>query len=131
MKPLFDFLLKLCILTVILWGGIYWAYTQYPFSLLSVFTAWSMVVFNTLSGYLLFEYAFEKESKVFTTIVFGGVALRLLLMMILVLVVNLLGWVTTIDFVVSFIALYCMYMIVEILGYQKKNKMKKNVSRNG
>jgi hypothetical protein len=131
MKPLFDFLVKLCILSVILWGVIYWAYRGYPFDLASVFTAWLMVVLNALAGYLLFEYAFEKESAVFTTVVFGGVALRLLVMMAIVLVVNLLDLVATLDFVISFIAFYCIHLIVEILGYQKKNQLKNNVARNG
>jgi len=130
MKPLFDFLLKLFILTVVLWGVIYWGYTTYPFDFRSVFIAWVMVALNTLAGYLLFEYAFEKESKIFTLIVFGGVTLRLLVVMATVLVVNLLGLVKSIDFVVSFISFYCIYLVVEILGYQKKNQQKKNAARN-
>jgi hypothetical protein len=89
-----------------------------------------MVALNTLAGYLLFEYAFEKESKIFTLIVFGGVTLRLLVVMATVLVVNLLGLVKSIDFVVSFISFYCIYLVVEILGYQKKNQQKKNAARN-
>jgi hypothetical protein len=131
MKSLFDFLVKLFILSVILWGVIYWGYSHYQFDLASVFTAWVMVVLNALTGYLLFEYAFEKEPRIFTLFVFGGVALRLMVMMSVVLVVNLLGLVKSIDFVVSFIAFYCIYMIVEILGYQKRNQLKKNAERNG
>jgi hypothetical protein len=117
-------------LSVILWGVIYWGNGLYPFDLKSVFIAWIMVVINTLSGYLLFDYAFDKESKVFTLVVFGGVAIRLLFLMTLVLVFNMLGLVTPIDFVISFIAFYCIYMIIEILGYQKKNQLKKNAARN-
>lgn len=131
MKALFDFLLKFCILTVILWGVVLWANGSYPFDLQSVFTAWIMVALNALVGYLLFEYAFEKESQVFTLVVFGGITLRLLVIMAVVLVVNLLGMVKTIDFVVSFIAFYCIYLIVEVLGYQKKNQLKKNAAKNG
>ena len=131
MKPVFDFLLKLFILSVILWGVIYWGYTRFPIDLASVFTAWLMVALNTLAGYLFFEYAFDKESRIFTLVVFGGVALRLLVIMAIVLVINLLHMVKSIDFVVSFISFYCIYLIVEILGYQKKNQLKKNAARNG
>ncbi|NTU58625.1 MAG: hypothetical protein HGB00_06865 [Chlorobiaceae bacterium] len=131
MKPVFDFLLKLFILSVILWGVIYWGYTRFPIDLSSVFTAWVMVALNALIGYLLFEYAFDKESRIFTLVVFGGLTLRLLVIMAIVLVVNLLGMVKSIDFVVSFISFYCIYLIVEILGYQKKNQLKKNAARNG
>jgi hypothetical protein len=131
MKPLFDFLLKLFILSVILWGVIFWGYTNYPVDLSSVFTAWVMVALNALIGYLLFEYAFDKESRIFTLVVFGGLTLRLLVIMALVLVINLLHLVKSIDFVVSFISFYCIYLVVEILGYQKKNQLKKNAARNG
>ncbi len=131
MKPVFDFLLKLFILSVVLWGVIYWGYSRFPIDLPSVFTAWAMVALNALIGYLLFEYAFDKESRIFTLVVFGGVTLRLLTIMAVVLIVNLLGMVKSIDFVVSFISFYCIYLIVEILGYQKKNQLKKNAARNG
>ncbi|NTU92406.1 MAG: hypothetical protein HGB29_00700 [Chlorobiaceae bacterium] len=131
MKPLFDFLVKLFILSVILWGVIYWGYARYPFDMPSVFVAWVMVALNALVGYLLFEYAFDKESKMFTLVVFGGVTLRLLVIMAMVLVINVLHMVRSIDFVVSFISFYCIYLVLEILGYQKKNQQKKNAARNG
>lgn len=127
MKPVFDFLVKLCILSVILWGVIYWGNATYPVDMPSVFAAWVMVALNTLAGYLLFEYAFDKESKIFTLVVFGGVTLRLLVLMALVLVINLLHMVRSIDFVVSFISFYCIYLVVEVLGYQKKNQQKKKL----
>lgn len=130
MKALFDFLIKLFILSVILWGVVYWGSANYPIDINSVFVAWLMVVLNSLTGYLLFEYGFDKESKVFTLVVFGGVALRLLIIMALVLVINLLGMVKSIDFVVSFISFYCIYLVLEILAYQKKNQLKKNAAKN-
>jgi hypothetical protein len=130
MKALFDFLVKLFILSVILWGVVYWGASNYQIDMGSVFVAWLMVVLNSLTGYLLFEYGFDKESKVFTLVVFGGVALRLLIVMALVLVINLLGMVKSIDFVVSFISFYCIYLVLEILAYQKKNQLKKNAAKN-
>ncbi|UWX57655.1 hypothetical protein NY406_10770 [Chlorobaculum sp. MV4-Y] len=130
MKALFDFLIKLFILSVILWGVVYWGSARYPIDINSVFAAWLMVVLNSLTGYLLFEYGFDKESKIFTLVVFGGVALRLLIVMALVLVINLLGMVKSIDFVVSFISFYCIYLVLEILAYQKKNQLKKNAAKN-
>ncbi|HWQ27301.1 MAG TPA: hypothetical protein VN367_11065 [Chlorobaculum sp.] len=118
-------------MSLVLWGVIYWGYNRFPIDLASVFTAWLMVALNTLVGYLFFEYAFDKESRIFTLVVFGGVALRLLVIMAVVLVINLLHMVKSIDFVVSFISFYCIYLVVEILGYQKKNQLKKNAARNG
>ncbi len=128
MKPLFDFLIKLCILSVILWAVIYWGIAPGSIDLQAVFLAWVMVVVNALAGYLLFDYALERESIVFTRVVFGGLVIRLFLLMVLVALIIARDLVAVYDFVLSFFAFYCIYVIVEILGYQKKNKQKKNVA---
>ncbi len=128
MKPLFDFLLKLCILSVILWGVTFWGASQYGADLGAVFTAWIIVVLNSLVGYLLFEYAYDKDQATFTKIVFGGVTLRLFVLMVLVAVIIVQRHVAVGDFVISLFDDYCIYMIIEILGYQKKNKQKKKVA---
>jgi hypothetical protein len=128
MKPVFDFFIKLCILSVILWGLIISVIgtggADYP----SLLLAWLMVVANTVAGYLLFEYAFDKESAVFTKVVFGGLTVRLLVLMVLLATVIIRHLAVINDFVFSFFAFYCIYVIVEILGYQKKNKQKKNTA---
>ena len=58
----------------------------------------------------------------------GGVTLRLLVLMVLVAVVIVQRLVAVNDFVLSLFAFYCIYVIIEILGYQKKNKQKKKVA---
>ena len=128
MKPLFEFFIKLCILSVILWAIIFFALDPGATDRYSVFLAWIMVVINTAVGYLLFEYALDKESAVFTKVVFGGLMVRLLLMMVLIAVILVRQLAVINDFVFSFFAFYCIYVIVEILGYQKKNKQKKNTA---
>ena len=128
MKPLFEFFINLCILSVILWAIIVFALDPGTTDRYSVFLAWIMVVANTVAGYLLFEYALDRESVVFTRVVFGGLMVRLLLMMVLIAVVLIRQLAVINDFVFSFFAFYCIYVIVEILGYQKKNKQKKNTA---
>jgi hypothetical protein len=128
MKPLFEFFIKLCILSVILWGVIFWGLGSDSVDIPSLFLAWIMVIANTVAGYLLFEYAFDKESSVFTKVVFGGLTVRLLLLMVLIAVIIIRNLAVINDFVFSFFAFYCIYVIVEILGYQKKNKQKKNTA---
>ncbi|MEI6651804.1 MAG: hypothetical protein WCL42_04415 [Chlorobiaceae bacterium] len=128
MKPLFEFFIKLCILSVILWTIIFFTLDPGATDRYSVFLAWIMVVTNTVVGYLLFEYALDKESAVFTKFVFGGLMVRLLSMMVLIAVVLVRHLAVVNDFVFSFFAFYCIYVIVEILGYQKKNKQKKNTA---
>ncbi len=128
MKPLFDFVLKILILSVILWGVIFWSASEYDIDLGSIFVAWILITANSLVGYLLFEYAFDKPQAVFTKVVFGGLALRLLVLMVLIAVIILQDFVVINDFVFSFFAFYCIYVIIEILGYQKKNKQKKRVA---
>ncbi|MCG8345832.1 MAG: hypothetical protein MI685_11845 [Chlorobiales bacterium] len=128
MKPLFDFLLKIFILSVVLWGVVLWGAAEYGIDLASVFVAWILIAMNTLTGYLLFEYAFDKPQAEYTKVIFGGLALRLLVLMVLVAVIIVQDLVVTGDFVLSFFAFYCIYVIIEILGYQKKNKQKKRVA---
>jgi hypothetical protein len=128
MKPLFEFFIKLCILSIILWGLIFWTLGSGGVDFYSLFLAWIMVVCNTALGYLLFEYAFDKDSALFTKVVFGGLTVRLLLLMVLIAVVIIRNLAVVNDFVFSFFAFYCIYVIVEILGYQKKNKQKKNTA---
>jgi hypothetical protein len=128
MKPLFDFFIKLCILSLILWAVILFGPVSDTIQIPAVFLAWILVFVNTVIGYLLFEYAFEKESAVFTKIVFGGVAARLLVLMLAVAVVLFRKMVDIDQFVFSLFAFYCSYVILEILGYQKKNKQKKNAA---
>ncbi len=128
MRPLFDFLVKMLILSVILWGVILWKSAEYGIELNSVFIAWILIAANALVGYLLFEYAFEKSQAEYTRIVFGGLALRLFVIMACVAIVIVQRLVAINDFVLSFFAFYCIYLILEILGYQKKNKQKKKVA---
>ncbi|NTW55507.1 MAG: hypothetical protein HGB20_00490 [Chlorobiaceae bacterium] len=128
MKPLFDFLVKLCILSVILWVVILYGPVSGVIQLPAVLSAWVLVFVNTVAGYLLFEYAFEKESAVFTKFVFGGLVVRLLILMLAVAVVIIRKMVDTDQFVFSLFAFYCSYVILEILGYQKKNKQKKKAA---
>ncbi len=128
MKPLFEFFVKLCILSFVLWGVIFSVLGTGTIDLHSIFLAWIMVVANTIAGYLLFDYAFDKESAVFTKFVFGGLTARLLFLMVLVAIIIIINLAVINDFVFSFFAFYCIYVIVEILGYQKKNKQKKNTA---
>ncbi len=128
MKPVFEFFIKLCILSVVLWAVILFVLEPASVDMFSVFLAWIMVVVNAGAGYLLFDYAIDKETAVFTKVVFGGLAVRLLLMMVLLFLVIFKYPEHKFDFVLSFFAFYCIYVIVEILGYQKKNKQKKNTA---
>jgi len=128
MKPLFDFLIKILILSVVLWGVIFWGAAEYGFDIGAVFAAWIMIAANSLVGYLLFEYAFDKSQSDFTKVVLGGLGLRLLVLMAFVAFFIVRDLVAINEFVVSFFAFYCIYVIVEILGYQKRNKQKKRVA---
>ncbi|MEI6847884.1 MAG: hypothetical protein WCK32_07610 [Chlorobiaceae bacterium] len=128
MRPSLDFLIKLCILSLFLWWVIFSLLPPIGVDYKSIFIAWVMATANAVAGYLIFEYAFDKTSQVFTIAVFGGLAARLLILMTLVFVIIFRHLVAVDDFVFSFFAFYCIYLIVEILGYQKKNKQKKNIT---
>ena len=51
MKPIFEFFIKLCILSVILWGVIFAALNPGSVDYHSVFLAWIMVVTNAVAVY--------------------------------------------------------------------------------
>lgn len=126
MKTLFDFFVKLLILSIVLWVAAFIGLDRTQVDVPSVFLAWLLVVVNTVAGYWLFDYAIDKDSQVFTKTVFGGLAVRMLLMMVVVALVIIKDLAVISDFVYSFFAFYVSYMTLEILGYQNKNKQKKN-----
>ncbi|MEI8032406.1 MAG: hypothetical protein WCH05_03570 [Chlorobiaceae bacterium] len=117
-------------MTVILWAGIllFSGIQVGGENFRPVLFAWIMVATNTLAGYLIFEYAFDKAPRIFTLSVFGGLTARLLVLMALVFVIIYRDPKGSNVFVISLFAFYCIYLIVEVLGYQKKNKQKKNTA---
>ncbi len=94
----------------------------------SVFYAWLLSVLNASAGYLLYEYAYHKDNREFYKIVLGGHAVRALCVLVSITALILTKSIERVEFVLSFVALYFMHLILEILAYQKKNQFEKRSS---
>ena len=129
MRPLFDFLLKMFIFSLTLWGAIYfWLSPQVNTE--PIFYAWLLMAVNTLVGYLIFENAYGDDAGTFNMYVFGGFGVRLLAVMVIVAIVLINDLLPIKEFLLSMFAFYVVYVILEIIGYQKKNQYEKTVTKN-
>ncbi len=75
---------------------------------------------NVLLGYLAVEYSFEKSYTVFLRTVFGGMGLRLLLMLGAMVALIVLGNVHAMALTVSLLGFYVIYLVLEIVFLQRK-----------
>jgi hypothetical protein len=127
-KPIFDFFLKTCILAILFWLSLLLTGLAKEVDVPSVFYAWLLSVLNASAGYLLYEYAYHKDNREFYKIVLGGHGIRALCVLISIAALMLTKSVERVEFVLSFVALYFMHLILEILAYQKKNQFEKRSS---
>ncbi len=75
---------------------------------------------NVLLGYLAVEYSFEKSYGVFLRTVFGGMGLRLLLMLAALAALIALANVHAMALTMSLLGFYVIYLVLEILFLQRK-----------
>jgi hypothetical protein len=75
---------------------------------------------NVIIGYTAIEYAFTKSMTTFTAVVIGGMGLRLMLLLGVMVLFILVFNVHTVALTVSLIYFYAVYLILEILYIQKK-----------
>jgi hypothetical protein len=75
---------------------------------------------NVLLGFLAIEYAFDKPYTVFLKVVLGGMGLRMVLLLGVLIVLILVFHMHTVALTVSLLTLYLIYLILEILFIQKK-----------
>jgi hypothetical protein len=82
-------------------------------------------IFSTLNfflGVLSIHFGFEKSDKIFLIIVFGGLVVRLFLMLILIVIALKFLFVRLNSFIFTTFIFYFYYLIVEIfILNQKKN----------
>jgi hypothetical protein len=77
---------------------------------------------NFLLGVLSIHFGFEKSDKIFLIIVFGGLVIRLFLMLILIVITLEFLFVRLNSFIFTTFIFYFYYLIVEIfILNQKKN----------
>ena len=79
---------------------------------------------NVLLGFLAVEYSFEKSYTTFLKAVLGGMGLRMLFLLGVMLVLILRFHVQAVALTVSILAFYLIFLVMEILFIQKKMAVK-------
>jgi hypothetical protein len=75
---------------------------------------------NVVAGYLTVEYAVTKSHTTFLKAVLGGMGIRMVAMLGLVVVLIKVAGVHTVAFTVSLLACYAVFLCIEIFFIQKK-----------
>ena len=75
---------------------------------------------NVLLGFFAIEYAFEKPYTVFLKAVLGGMGLRMLFLLGVMIVLILVFHIHPVALTISLLSLYLIYLILEVLFIQKK-----------
>ena len=91
-----------------------------PGTLLAVCLGCGLSTLNVLLGYAAVEYSFGKSSTVFLRTVLGGMGLRLLLMLGLLVLLILVFHVDAVPLTVSVLGFYAVFLILEVLYLQRK-----------
>ncbi len=86
---------------------------------------------NFLIGYFSVEYAFEKPDETFLKVVLGGMAARLLATAGAVFVLIFLLDFHVVSLVSSLFFFYTLFLIFEIMHYNKKAVVKRQTSASG
>lgn len=90
--------------------------------LLSLFYGFLFPTVNFIFGLFTIQFGFEKSDKIFLIIVFGGLIIRLFLMLALILMALKFLFVSLNSFIFTTFIFYFYYLIVEIfILTQKKN----------
>ena len=90
-----------------------------------VILAWAVSFFVIFSGYLSNRWAFSRPHKVFFSILFGGMAFRIVLMLGIVLLVFFKEWVPIVWFLIILAVYYFLFQMVEVLVINRQLKQLK------
>lgn len=80
----------------------------------------ALSVLNAFAGYLALEYAFDKSYSTFLKFVLGGMGLRLVCLLGVMIILILMVKIHPIALTVSTVALYFVFLILEIVYLQHK-----------
>ena len=81
----------------------------------SVLIGASVVILNFIIGFLFIKYSLSRSNNVFLTMLWGGMAFRLIFILILVLILLKFLELNAIGFIFSILFFYVFYLIIEIL----------------
>lgn len=87
---------------------------------LAVITGAVISTANALAGFFAIEYSFEKSYTTFLKAVLGGMGIRMVLTLGLIVVLIVFAGMHTVGLVVSVLGYHALYLVLEILYIQKK-----------
>ena len=86
----------------------------------SLFYGFLFATINFILGIISIRFGFEKSDNIFLILVFGGLIVRLFLMLILIVIALKFLFVSLYSFIFTTFILYFYYLIVEILILTRK-----------
>jgi len=88
--------------------------------ILAVLAGAVLATANVVAGFLTIEYGFEKSYTTFLKAVLGGMGLRMLAMLLIMLALIMVVHLHAVAFIVSLLGCYVIFLVLEILYLQKK-----------
>lgn len=79
---------------------------------------------NVLLGFLAIEYSFDKSYTTFLKTVLGGMGVRMVLMLVVLMVLVKVVGLHIVALTVSFLGFYVVFLVLEVLFIQKKAVIK-------
>ena len=119
------------ILTTLVVVGVFSAYPLVRFGTgeiaLAVVYGALLSTLNVLIGFLAIEYSFEKSYTTFLTAVLGGMGVRMVVVMGILVALILVAHVHATALTVSLLVFYLIHLVLEILFIQRKTAAKNKV----
>lgn len=75
---------------------------------------------NVLAGFFAIEYAFDKSHETFLKAIVGGMGVRMVLMLGIIVVLIRVASVQAVALVVSVLAFYVVFLVFELLYIQRR-----------
>jgi hypothetical protein len=97
---------------------------------LSLIIGFVISLANAVAGYVIIERAFNKNIKIFMTMIFGSMAARMMAIAIIMLLIVFLTKLDFIYLVASLMFFYFLFTGIEIYYLQKKNRKNDNIKYN-
>lgn len=74
---------------------------------------------NVIAGYLMIEYGFQRSYTTFIKVVIGGMGVRLVVMLGVMLVLILVAHMRVMPLTVSVLGFYAVYLVLEVYFLQR------------
>jgi len=120
-KNFITYVLGLDIILIILAG--YPLYSTYGLgNFLSAFLGLVITSLNVISGYYFISKYFDRSTNVFMKVIFGSMAVRLILLMLVIIAVILFIKIDQFSFIISLFISYICKSVIEIYFINKKSQ---------